>query len=456
MTPIQMARIFVNDAASSSWIFKAVWGSGFDLQIHLYSTTKGHLPFGRHVTFFDAPKNPAMMERLLQFQEKHPEAPILWCLPKKHPARKRIVCDELHEVIEPRCSRKRFQEALKRLAQVGRWSLPSSQTSVDPIVEPLMFDTIDLSEILKQIVEQLSALVNCRNIRWVIADQIPLLLTEKEEIVILALENHRFQSPQFYSLAEDGAQDFLKVLRANVTVSQFQILASGQALHLHNARYANALDMCFKVSSLGMLYFEGVDHPRPEQLQNRIQAYLARTEKYLEFGYDHWKAVTMSYADDLTGLYNQKYLPVAIDREIQRASRMKKEFAVLFLDLDYFKQVNDTKGHWIGSRLLAAFGQLLKENIRSCDFGFRYGGDEFVLLLMDTGALGGQIVAERIRKRVEEFRFLVDGSEVRLTVSIGLAVYPGNAKTSQQIIKMADQAMYRGKHKSRNIVYKAS
>jgi two-component system, cell cycle response regulator len=164
----------------------------------------------------------------------------------------------------------------------------------------------------------------------------------------------------------------------------------------------------------------------------------------------------LSLIDDVTQLYKQSYLATVLDNEVNRSKRRNASFSVLFLDLDYFRMINDTRGHWVGSKLLTEVSKILKTSIRSCDYGFRYGGDEFIIVLPDTDIKGGQVVADRIRKAVEDARFLINGQEIRVTVSVGLAAFPDHAKTRDQIVQLADQAMYFGKRTSRNIVYVAS
>jgi diguanylate cyclase (GGDEF)-like protein len=125
------------------------------------------------------------------------------------------------------------------------------------------------------------------------------------------------------------------------------------------------------------------------------------------------------------------------------------------MDLDFFKQVNDTKGHLVGSKILVELGILLQGQLRRSDYAFRYGGDEFVCVLPDTHAEGAMIAAERLRAVVESQEFVIDGHSIKITVSVGIATYPDHASSRRDIIYMADQAMYYGKAKSRNIVIMA-
>jgi len=158
------------------------------------------------------------------------------------------------------------------------------------------------------------------------------------------------------------------------------------------------------------------------------------------------------YTDDLTGLYNHRYLNIALEQEIRRSERYGLEFSVAFIDLDLFKNVNDEYGHLVGSAVLRQVGSLLHECVRDADMLFRYGGDEFTALLVETDTLGAKIVAERIRATIERFNFATgQGVTGRLTATVGYATFPIHASTSCELIELADKAMYLGKHK-RNIV----
>ncbi len=161
----------------------------------------------------------------------------------------------------------------------------------------------------------------------------------------------------------------------------------------------------------------------------------------------------LAYLDDLTHLYNTRYLDVALAREISGG----RPFTVLFMDLDHFKGVNDQYGHLSGSRLLVEVAHVLRACVRDEDVVVRYGGDEYVVLLVGIDSGGGLKVAERIRRAIEDHRFLSrEGSRVRITASIGLASFPEHTEAKAEILDFADRAMYRGKRSTRNVVYMAS
>lgn len=168
------------------------------------------------------------------------------------------------------------------------------------------------------------------------------------------------------------------------------------------------------------------------------------------------KILEESYRDDVTSLYNQKYLPVVTENLIEASKQSGNSFSVLFIDVDFFKKVNDTKGHLVGSGILCELGAILKKNIRDEDYPFRYGGDEFLLLLANTDAKAAEKIAERIRAQVEAHEFHIGEHTIHITLSIGIASYPEHATTKEDVIELADQAMYYGKNKSRNIVFVAS
>ncbi len=168
------------------------------------------------------------------------------------------------------------------------------------------------------------------------------------------------------------------------------------------------------------------------------------------------EAKGLAMVDSLTELYNARYLEVALDREIKRSKRTSNPFTVLFMDLDYFKKVNDSHGHLVGSRVLVEVGKLLTRVVREVDSVIRYGGDEYTIILADTDHNIAMIVAERIRKKVEENVFLKnEGLNLKITVSIGLASFPMHAKDKDDLLEIADHAMYYGKETSRNTVYLA-
>jgi diguanylate cyclase (GGDEF)-like protein len=155
--------------------------------------------------------------------------------------------------------------------------------------------------------------------------------------------------------------------------------------------------------------------------------------------------------DDCTSLYNSRHLYQVLEMEIYRSERFAYPFSCLFLDLDRFKRVNDTYGHLVGSRVLRSFGDLLRDELRKIDYIFRYGGDEFVILLPQTPKDAAVTVAQRLLSRIRNERFLsADGLAIHITASIGLVTFPEDAVSKEALVRTADEMMYRIKNSSRD------
>jgi diguanylate cyclase (GGDEF)-like protein len=163
-------------------------------------------------------------------------------------------------------------------------------------------------------------------------------------------------------------------------------------------------------------------------------------------------AERLTITDDLTTLYNYRYLMKYLQADVKRCLRYKKKVSLLFIDVDGFKRINDTFGHLVGSQALAEMGQVFKRIVRETDVVGRYGGDEFVIVLPETPLNGAMVIAERIRKKVEECEFVAQNLSIRLTVSLGVANCPKHTLTAEGLIKKADAAMYRAKELSRNSI----
>ncbi len=163
-------------------------------------------------------------------------------------------------------------------------------------------------------------------------------------------------------------------------------------------------------------------------------------------------AEQLTITDDLTKLYNYRYLMQYLEAEVKRCLRYKKKVSLLFIDIDGFKRINDTFGHLVGSQALAEMGQVFRRILRETDVVGRYGGDEFVIVLPETPLNGAMVIAERIRKKVEDYEFIAQNLSIRLTVSLGVANCPKHTLTAEGLIKKADAAMYRAKELSKNSI----
>jgi len=166
------------------------------------------------------------------------------------------------------------------------------------------------------------------------------------------------------------------------------------------------------------------------------------------------KTLDLSLRDELTRVFNYRFLLEALERETQRAKRYELVFSVAMLDLDNLKQYNDRFGHLAGSEVLRVVGRIIEKTLRRLDVVAKYGGDEFAVILPDTGRKGAILACERVRQRIARHGFHGGRGRlpVRITASIGVATYPEDARASRALLRKADRALFRAKAKGRNTV----
>ncbi len=183
-----------------------------------------------------------------------------------------------------------------------------------------------------------------------------------------------------------------------------------------------------------------------------IAVYLRETAPVLEAKRLMEHLRESSLRDAMTGLYNRRFLEEYVTTLVAISQRRKGIFSILMLDLDYFKQVNDTFGHEAGDKVLKTLAEILLKSARTSDMVIRYGGEEFLIILMDTGAEDAARIAEKIRAKVEETKVSLPGTVVQKTISIGVSEFPSDADTFWQVVKYADVALYEAKNTGRNRV----
>ncbi len=164
------------------------------------------------------------------------------------------------------------------------------------------------------------------------------------------------------------------------------------------------------------------------------------------------KMYEMAITDDLTKLYSKRHFVIRLQEEVEKARRYDRPLSLLFIDIDHFKEFNDTYGHQLGDKALKHLAGIIKQTTRAADISGRYGGEEFVVILPETAKEHALILAERLRKNIEKQSFVARGNEYRITVSIGIGEYKTKMTSPSQLIKEADKNLYEAKQKGRNRV----
>ena len=189
------------------------------------------------------------------------------------------------------------------------------------------------------------------------------------------------------------------------------------------------------------------------ELAARVRTQIRRQRYAVELRESVNHTLALAVTDELTGLYNRRYFERHLSIMIDKAREQDRDMAVMLIDMDFFKSVNDTHGHDSGDAVLREFAVRLKRNIRGVDLACRFGGEEFVVLMPDTDFRQAQGVAERVRMAVAERSFDVAVSRsLTVTVSVGVALMEGNTDTPEVLLKRADVALYRAKREGRNRV----
>lgn len=214
-----------------------------------------------------------------------------------------------------------------------------------------------------------------------------------------------------------------------------------------------AVPVRFRDHCLGVI--ELVNCIGPEGFNDRDLALLEALADYAAIAIENARHVKriheLTITDDCTTLYNSRHLHDVLDREIYRSQRYGFELSLIFIDLDYFKRVNDSYGHLVGSKLLREIGHAIRTNCRQIDSAFRYGGDEFVVLLPQTSRENAASVARRLHELIRKQLWLTEeGLNVRVTASVGVASFPSDAKTKSELLHLADEAMYLVKNTARD------
>ncbi len=247
---------------------------------------------------------------------------------------------------------------------------------------------------------------------------------------------------------EEAFEVFRQKIEKTIAAKECQFYSSEQKLpdNLKDESKNFIFPLKEKRRKLGTLIFPDLSRANREKamiLGHQFALALRRVRLYQEIE-------ELAITDSLTGCHTRRYFMERFEEEFKRTISRKTSVSFLMIDVDRFKFFNDKYGHLAGDHILKIVGGIIKDNVREIDIVGRYGGEEFCVVLPDTEQQGAQFAAERIRKALQETEIKAYDAIVRLTISIGIAIFPQSGTKISELIDKADWALYRAKKKGRN------
>ncbi|NJD39353.1 MAG: diguanylate cyclase [Geobacter sp.] len=296
-----------------------------------------------------------------------------------------------------------------------------------------------------------------------------LIIDDSEAVrekIIKVLESRDLFS-RFYQ-AEDGLEGFKKLLVSPVDI----VLCDLEMPRMDGFKFLGMIKGRQEVADTPIIILTGNDDREmkikgleqgacdfitkpfdPEELVARMRVHLKIKHLQDDLKRSNELLLELSNTDHLTGLFNRRFLMECLDKEVQRARRKDGQVALLLLDIDHFKRVNDTHGHLQGDVVLQKVALHIQKELRSYDVAARYGGEEFVAVLPDTSLKEAFNVADRIRLSIQGMHFAGSLSNERVTVSLGVALFPARGiDDTDGLLRSADEALYQAKERGRNRV----
>ena len=335
------------------------------------------------------------------------------------------------------------------------------------------FDEFSLAVVAAQGPKELFDLLLEKQKRFRI-DEIRLCLVDRyHEVERLLTENYQNRYDGL-SFIDTETRDLLIAdipdtpLLGKKVLSKYGWLMKTESTHIYQSAALLPLKRGEEVIGIQMLLSKDVDRYNGEDGTTFLQRLAAMIAISIENCINRQRILQMGYQDGLTSAYNRRYFDERLEHEIDRCIRNKTDLVCLFIDVDFFKQINDEHGHQIGDAVLVRLVTMMNDQVRSSDIVARYGGEEFAIILPDTGIQVAHEIAERIRKQVDSQKLIIDDHTLSTTVSIGMASLSqlkyqdeqqvrnygqkANDKLGQLLLGKADEALYQAKQTGRNQV----
>jgi len=315
--------------------------------------------------------------------------------------------------------------------------------------------SLDLTDVLRILVEKLGVLVHTKHVALLMID------AETSDAYFEFPQNLRDKRLSF-PLGQGILGRCIERGKGGVFLNPSTETGYHQGVDaaiVQNPTSIMTLPIMSRGSVMGLLAFftekEGV--PLTDESFRAIETFSDYLSIAMENAKNYQRVRELTVTDDLTKLYNSRYLHLVLERELARSERYQEHFSLVFIDLDNFKNINDQNGHMVGSLLLKEFGEFLVQAIRTSDIAIRYGGDEFVLVLPRTTKAEAVQFVTRARDSLKEHIFLKTKQlNLKTTASFGISTFPEDGKNIDQLISAADKAMYYVKRGSKDGVYAAS
>ncbi|NIM19800.1 MAG: diguanylate cyclase [Candidatus Latescibacteria bacterium] len=357
-----------------------------------------------------------------------------------------VPAEEWQSIVQSIKASKRVEREKAGEAEIGAVPV-GSETTID--ILPDVIGTLSINQRHESIVERLSTLMKMLP-EWLhfISAEMLLLQEALEEFVAVG---ERIGSTSEEIMRRTPIYEQVKSLGRYVVTNIDEGRREGLIINSDRAKSVAVVPVFAQDAFRGILQVLLEQPPEDESVAERVEVAGRIVEQVITIN-DQIENITS--IDTLTRIYNRHFYETQLPIEIERATRTGGKLTMLLLDIDDFKSINDALGHKKGDEALSTVAALIKRNLRKIDLPFRYGGEEFVILLPGTAEIEAVHTAERLRSVIHTYTGFTDeeGTPRHITVSIGVAVFPDHARTEEELFVKADAAMFRAKHRGKNRV----